>query len=66
MHITNFGIFMLCDKNILGLDKDILFAGIYLPPENSRVYELYNDKDGISLLEDTLSMFMNEYGELSV
>ena len=66
MHITNFGIFMLCDKNILGLDKDILFAGIYLPPENSRVYELYNGKDGISLLEDTLSMFMNEYGELSV
>ena len=35
VHITNFGIFLVCDKSMLGLQRVFLLAGVYIPPENA-------------------------------
>ena len=38
VHITNFGIFLVCDKSMLDLQRGFLLAGVYIPPENAKVY----------------------------
>ena len=66
VHITNFGIFLVCDKSMLGLQRDFLLAGGYIPPENAKVYELYDDNNGINLLEDVLMMLLHEFKNLLI
>ena len=50
----NFLLFVI-DKTLLGLDKDLLYVCVYIPPEGSRYYNVMGlDGDGIIFLEDTL------------
>ena len=43
------------DKNILGFDGDVVLLCAYIPPENSTYYDLYDNGNGISILEDILT-----------
>ena len=48
-------VFLLIDRTILGLDKDVLSANVYIPPEGSPYYNITGvNGDGISNLEDCL------------
>jgi hypothetical protein len=46
---------ILFSRNLLGLEKDILFAFAYIPPEGSTVYNTIDDSNGICSLEVFLS-----------
>lgn len=50
----NFGIFLLFDKTVFGLDKNIVICFIYLPPDHSPFY-VNTDLSGIALLENRIS-----------
>ena len=48
-------LFLLIDKSLLGLEKDVLYANAYIPPEGSPYYSSSgNDSDGIAILEDSI------------
>ena len=48
-------VFLLIDRTILGLDKDVLSANVYIPPEGSPYYNITGvNSDGISNLEDCI------------
>ena len=48
-------VFLLIDRTILGLDKDVLSANVYIPPEGSPYYNITGvNGDGISNLEDCI------------
>ena len=51
---------------MLGLQRDFLLAVVYIPPENAKVYELYDDNNGINLLEDVLTMLLHEFKNLLI
>ena len=51
---------------MLGLQRDFLLAGVYIPPENAKVCELYDDNNGINLLEDVLTMLLHEFKNLLI
>ena len=48
-------VFILIDKTIFGLDKDVLSANVYIPPEGSPFYKVTGtNSDGVSNLEDCI------------
>ena len=46
-------------KSLFNVDKDILIIATYVAPENSPLYKDNAQKDGIVLLEESLSEFLN-------
>ena len=47
--------FLLLDKSLFGLEKDVLYANVYIPPEGSQYYNVLDlNNDGISVLEDAI------------
>ena len=52
--IGNF-VFILIDGSLLGLEKDVLYANAYVPPEGSPYYVTTGlSADGIAILEDNI------------
>ena len=52
--IGNF-VFLLIDGSLLGLEKDVLYANAYVPPEGSPYYVTTGlSADGIAMLEDNI------------
>ena len=46
------------NRNLLGLDKDVVYMCAYVPPENSSYYNTFDIENGISLLEENLTDIM--------
>ena len=52
--IGNF-VYLMIDKSLFGLEKDVLYASVYVPPEGSPYYNITGlSSDGIAVLEDSL------------
>ena len=48
-------VFILIDRTVFGLDKDVLSANVYIPPEGSPYYNITGvNSDGVSNLEDCI------------
>jgi hypothetical protein len=52
---------ILFSHELMGLDKDILMAFVYIPPEGSSAYNVLEDRNGICSLEDSLSNIANNH-----
>ena len=53
--VTGNFVFLLIDKALLGLEKDVLYANTYIPPEGSPYYSTLGlDSDGIAILEESI------------
>ena len=53
----NFLCFLL-NKNMLQLDRDVVYMCAYVPPENSSYYTVFDIENGISVLEEALTDIM--------
>ena len=59
----NFVVFDV-DKQLFGLDKNVLLVCAYVPPEGSSYYTFIDEKDGISMLENCIvdsTLMVNDY-----
>lgn len=44
----------LIDKELFGIEKDVMYVCSYIPPEGSPFYEFLNIDNGINLIEECL------------
>jgi len=53
-------------KELFGMERDILVVGVYIPPRNSSYYESVDNKNGVDMLELCLEEIFERYNECAV